>query len=227
MLFFSLDWRYKSNMIKQNLISTLTVALFISPVMIMSASSTVLAQDDYDEEYDQTYGTDEENEDDGSIENHRVAVTLSPIHLFIAEHTTFELTGELRLGNKGGIGAIIGAGIGEATVIDLGGHGRYYLFGRFDNGMHVGVEGLIVTAPKSSIFFGSDSDEPVTTLNFAGLIGYKYTAPFGLTAEAQLGYYVEVFSTASLSDDRSSSRSSDGEETGSGPVFNFGLGWAF
>ena len=158
---------------------------------------------------------------------HDVALTISPVHLGIP---IVEVTGEYALERRLGFAVIGGYGTptvilndGERvklTAIEFGASGRYYLFGSFDHGMQIGAEVLY-------IHVSGEADAVRATasgLSLAPFIGYKKSAKFGLTFDAQLGVSYTVVRASSESD---SGAEGDAESEGAGILLNLNLGWAF
>ena len=183
--------------------------ILMAAVAMFVISSTARAQD-YDDEYEEAETF--------------LAITLSPLQLLSAP-TVLELTGELSLPNNFSVAAIMGYGYGDSVLVSAGGvQGRYYLFGYFDHGFHIGVESSGTAATTS---LGDINAASAISFNFGGFAGYKYTFRFGLVVEAQLGYQVGLF-TATEGGDSSESRAQSGtSETTSDILLNINAGWAF
>jgi hypothetical protein len=160
---------------------------------------------------------------------HQVAVTFSPLHLV---SPIVELTGEFRLHDKFSVAAIAGVGSITTEVPDgsteeeksfsaweLGGQGRFYLLGDFDHGMQLGVELLYVNVD----FDEADVSGTGNGLALGPFIGYKVSAGFGLTFDAQLGFQY-LAATAEASSGTDSASASDSTTI---PLLNLNLGWAF
>jgi hypothetical protein len=155
----------------------------------------------------------------------RVAVTLSPFHLALP---VVHLTGEYRLGEQLGIAAIFGVGRIKGsssglyeiqptyTAFEVGGKFHYYAVGNFRHGMQVGGEVLVIHVT------GADKgvSQSATGLLVGPFLGYKYTAGFGLTFEAQLGMAREGIGA---------SKSTGDELTKSAwaALLNLNVGWSF
>jgi hypothetical protein len=155
----------------------------------------------------------------------RFAITLSPFHLALP---VVHLTGEYRLSEQVGIAAILGAGQikGTAsglyetaptyTAFEAGGKFHYYAVGNFRHGMQVGGEVLVVHVSGSE----KGVSESATGLLVGPFLGYKYTAGFGLTVEAQLGLAREgIGASASTGDELTKS--------GWAALLNLNVGWSF
>lgn len=148
-----------------------------------------------------------------------VSLTFSPFHLLLP---VFEVTGEVRAGERIGVAIIGGYGsisdrIARWHVYEVGGQFRYYAIGDFNQGFQVGAEVLHV---------GVSSD--ATNIRVAGagngvaagpFVGYKLTAWGGFTFDVQGGLQY-MFAIAS----------SDGESAEGRaiiPLLNLNLGWSF
>jgi hypothetical protein len=163
--------------------------------------------------------------EDEAQELPRFAITLSPFHLSLP---VLQLTGEYRLGEQMGIAAILGAGeikgaasgLYEAaptyTAFEAGAKFHYYAVGNFRHGMQVGGEVLMIHVSGSN----KGISESATGLLVGPFLGYKYTAGFGLTVEAQLGLAREgIGASASTGDELTKS--------GWGALLNLNAGWSF
>lgn len=151
----------------------------------------------------------------------RVSLTLSPLHLV---HPFVELTGEVRLLPGASVAIIAGAGGIKALgarrfAFEAGGQGRFYVFGDFDRGAHVGAEVLYLrTALDEQGLAASGAGVSVGAFG-----GYKHTFPVGFVVEGQVGY-AHTFASASA---RTGSQTSSATDSQGGLLLNVNLGWAF
>lgn len=98
-----------------------------------------------------------------------------------------ELTGEFNLPDQHSVALIFGAGaeqeqgfkVYELLYVHAGAQYRYTVLGDFDVGLYVGAELLARIQPLA---LGAPYDLPISPL-----AGFKYTAPFGLVADLNLG----------------------------------------
>jgi hypothetical protein len=151
-----------------------------------------------------------------------VAVTFSPIHLVIP---FLEVTAEVRLAPKVGVGVTGGAGVthinedttnDKVTLLEGGISPRYYLTGDFRGGVQLGAE--------VQYLYASANDSSMSTVSAAGLsmgpyVGYKWTAAMGLTLEAQGGVSFLAI--------KGSDSNSDKSEKHVFPLLNLNAGWSF
>lgn len=144
---------------------------------------------------------------------HVLSFTLSPLRAIVG---IGELTGELRVADRGGVAVIGGGGAVEGNPVwEAGAQGRYYAVGSFEHGMELGgqlrYDGTTAKA---------DGERLVSsTFSLGPFLGYKYVAPFGLTFDGHVGAaYVVVVADM-------------GDETVSGstllPLVNAQVGWSF
>lgn len=148
---------------------------------------------------------------------HRISFTFSPLHLILP---IVEVTGEARLQPKLGVAGIVGVGsVGGFLAFELGAQGRYYLFGDFDNGMQIGGEVLYVNVSTTSGSIAATGNG----LAVGPFIGYKFSASFGLTFDAQLGIEYDI----SLASASSGSTTTSAAQGGFIPLLNLNVGWAF
>ncbi|MBM4361886.1 MAG: hypothetical protein FJ104_04345 [Deltaproteobacteria bacterium] len=118
-------------------------------------------------------------------EDHRVSVTLSPLHLLNPEA---HLTGEGRLTRKMSVAVMGGAGkvTSEGTssfIWEAGGQFRFYPLGSF-------AHGLMVGADAGYTYVNPELENPVAYLagvHAGGFLGYKYSMDVGFTTECQIG----------------------------------------
>jgi hypothetical protein len=162
-----------------------------------------------------------------SADSHRaVAVTLSAVQLLFP---IVEVTAEVAIGSRLSLSLVAGAGqltvstledrVEQERKIDvweLGGQACAYPLGDFDHGMQLGLEVMYydLSLPPGAEVTGTG--EGLAVGPFAG---YKYSAPFGLTVNAQLGLQIM-------------SGESDGDMIAKKqlipfPLVNLNLGWAF
>ncbi len=147
----------------------------------------------------------------GSDENslHYVSLTFSAAR---AVASLYEVTGEVRLGERIGLAALAGFGSLDAkhpsypqtihlSGRELGAQARIYVIGDFDHGLMLGGELLRIWAEASptrvndSVTINGMRYEGTALLSGEGtltgvgaFIGYKVTAGFGLTFDAKLGW---------------------------------------
>lgn len=157
---------------------------------------------------------------------HNFSLTISPIHLILPMG---EVTGEYRVGDKLGLGGILG--YGSATISDdfggddtlslfeVGATLRYYALGSFIHGLQIGVEMLYVYA-------GGDVDGVAAVgegLSVGPFIGYKIATNVGFTFDTQLGgTYNMVGAEANDGDSTESASASE-----FGVLLNLNVGWSF
>ena len=149
----------------------------------------------------------------------RVAVTASPLHLFVPmAEVTVEARVAPRLGVAviGGVGAFHDAATDERIRLFEGGaSARYYVLGSFRHGLQLGAEALYVHA---------DATADATAVQAAGLglapfVGYKWTHRTGFTVDAQLGVsFMAVHADAA---------GASAEARDVGPLLNLNLGYSF
>jgi hypothetical protein len=147
-----------------------------------------------------------------------ISITIEPL-LFI--YPMAEVTGEYRLSDQVGVAGIVGVGSfrfdddSRGSLFSLGAQGRYYAVGDFQHGLQLGAEGKYLSASAT------DGDLAIAGggVSVGAFAGYKYTANFGLTVDAQLG--VQAYGVAASSDEFSDS------DSGVGPLFNLNIGWSF
>jgi hypothetical protein len=152
-------------------------------------------------------------------------ITFAPI-LLIAP--VFELTAELRAGERVGIAVIGGAGSikdretdVKFSVYEAGGQLRYYVLGDFRRGLELGLEALYLHVSGS---------KGTTTGNGEGLavgpfIGYKLGTDVGFVFEAQLG--IQRAGIAAEAHDSASGTSDSGSTDRWLPLLNLNVGWSF
>ena len=149
----------------------------------------------------------------------RVAVTVSPVHLILP---VAELTAEIRLSDRLGVAAILGAGSVRTELTDTrisvyegGASFRYYVTGSVRSGLQLGGEALYV-------FASTDETSTMTTVAAEGLglspfAGYKWTHRSGITLEGQLGATFIVIRE----------KGGSMEEKDVGPMLNLNFGYSF
>jgi hypothetical protein len=155
------------------------------------------------------------------------ALTISPIHLVLP---VVELTGEARALDKLGVAVVAGAGkvsqdatpttpALSAAAYEAGLSVRYYLLGDFRHGLQLGAEALYIHV--------SDKIESISAsargLAIGPFAGYKYTADFGFTFDAQLGVQ-RVGLTGEAHDAATSTSQKDSKFI---PLLNANVGWSF
>ncbi|MBP6845949.1 MAG: DUF3575 domain-containing protein [Kofleriaceae bacterium] len=117
----------------------------------------------------------------------RVAVTVSPLHLFVPmAEVTVEARVAPRLGVAviGGVGAVRDAATDERIRLFEGGaSARYYVLGSFRHGLQLGAEALYVHADATADATGVQA----AGLGLSPFVGYKWTHRTGVTIDAQLG----------------------------------------
>lgn len=153
-----------------------------------------------------------------------VSLTFSPIHLLAMR--VVEVMGEYQVHDRVGISGILGYGTVESsgidvTVFEIGAQGAYYVLGDFRHGLHVGAE---------AIYLGASADKGTTSAVAAGLavgpmIGYKYSASFGLTFLIQGG--VEYMLVKGDAKESTTGTTASAEKKDTIPLLNINLGWSF
>lgn len=155
---------------------------------------------------------------DGADPN--VAVTVSPLHLFVP---MAELTIEARVAPRVGVAVIGGVGAfrdqptnDRVRLFEGGASARYYALGSFRHGLQLGAEALYVYA---------DAVADATAVQAAGLgvapfVGYKWTHRTGFTVDAQLG--VTYLVARADADTGASAETRD-----VAPLLNLNLGYSF
>jgi hypothetical protein len=109
----------------------------------------------------------------------------------------------------------------SAAILGTRAQGRYYLFGGFEHGMDLALEGSLAgtTVPRAT---------PVSVLvaQVAGYVGYKFVAGFGLTVDLQLGaqhgWGTGWETTGTATGPRVAS-----VDAGWGPAAHLNVGWSF
>jgi hypothetical protein len=137
--------------------------------------------------------------------------------------------GEFRLAPKISVAAFVGGGrvdietedemtIQDVGVAEVGAQFRYYVFGDFDSGLHLGAQ-------TNYVYIEVDDETTVGArgegLAMGPFLGYKHTFGFGLTLEAQGGVAVAVLRG------QQNGSGSVHEEGKIGPIVNAGVGYAF
>jgi hypothetical protein len=139
-----------------------------------------------------------------------VSIAISPLHLL---QPFLHVTGELRLDDKIGAAAILGAGrVSEEDkrygAWEAGGQFRYYVSGSFNRGTNLGAE-------VAYLHVAGRLEAPMAYyagLRVGAFVGYKIATTRGFTFDAQLGnQYV-------MPDD------GDAEWQ---PIMNLTVGWSF
>jgi hypothetical protein len=125
---------------------------------------------------------------DSILESRRFSLTVSPLLL---AYSIVELTGEYRLASPWSVAAIAGAGKGYTAAggsgIGLGLQGRHYPFRPSRHERHVGLEAMLWAVRIGQQPNGMADSETEQLYTLTPFLGYKYTASFGLTLEAQFG----------------------------------------
>lgn len=160
----------------------------------------------------------------------RVALTISPLLLFLP---IFELTGEVRLDQRVGVGLV--AGYGKVTiddpdvqggkltldVVEAGAQFRYYVVGDFRHGMQLGAEALYLNVSGGAGTISAVADG----LSLGPFVGYKFTSASGFTFDSQLGAArVGVAASAKNSATTQKANASDSKWT---LLLNLNVGWSF
>lgn len=120
----------------------------------------------------------------GRGQQHGVALSLSGA---LAGRLVIEGTGEINLPGQSAVAVILGAGgeyawgepLWKSAIAQAGLQYRYTVKGDFDTGLYVGVEGLASLRP---VQVGMPLD-----VGISPMLGFKYTAPFGLLADVSVG----------------------------------------
>jgi hypothetical protein len=149
----------------------------------------------------------------------RVAITISPVHFILP---VGELTAEVRVAEKLGVAAVVGAGAVKVTGIEDriavwegGVSARYYVTGSFRKGLQLGGEALYLHANTT----GDTMAVRAQGLGLSPFVGYKWTAASGLTLDGQAGItYVAV---------RAESETDSDEDSRIGPMLNLNIGYSF
>ena len=161
---------------------------------------------------------------------HRIAVTLSPLHLILP---VVEVTAEYRMADRIGLAGIFGAGkVGTEqatpagtvehrfTAVEAGTQFRYYPIGNFVHGMQVGAELLYLYVGRGDSGTSSAFGEGLAVGPFAG---YKIATNVGFTFDAQLGFeYVAAHAEASTPGGSTSAKAKTII-----PLVNLNVGWSF
>lgn len=147
-----------------------------------------------------------------------VALTISPIHLFVP---MAEVAAELRLAPRLGVSLI--GGIGRfhdqdtnerIDLLEGGASVRYYLLGSFRTGVQIGGEVVYVHANTDDMSI----DIRARGVGVSPFLGYKWTHRSGFTLEAQLG--------ATYMAARADSATASAKDSRVGPMLNFNVGWS-
>lgn len=144
-----------------------------------------------------------------SSQQHGLAVTLSGA---LVADVVLELTAELNLPGQhsvaviGGVGAFqsFGAPVFQFLYVNAGGQYRNALFGDFETAFYLGGEALATVTPGAA--------GRAAAVTIAPIVGLKYTAPFGLVVDGNLGPGMQIPNFGIVRFD---------------PVFNVQVGWAF
>lgn len=161
---------------------------------------------------------------------HHVALTLGTLYLLLP---VVRVAAEVAIVPR--VSLALTAGVGQLTIVtdeddgerkrridtwQAGGQANVYLLGDFEHGMQLGAEVLYAHLALPS---GQGASGQLDGWAVGPYLGYKFSAPFGLTFNAQLG--IEV-GTAKVEGE------SDGERLTKQqliplPILNLNLGWAF
>jgi hypothetical protein len=149
-----------------------------------------------------------------------VALTWSPVHLLVP---AVELTAEIRVAPKVGVGVIGGVGgtrIMQTNqlikIVEAGISPRYYLLGSFRGGLELGFEALYVHAIADDF---SGAEIRASGLGLSPYLGYKWMHRSGFTLEAQGGVSYLAF--------RGKGNSSSTSSSSVGALVNLQVGWSF
>ncbi|MEP6653229.1 MAG: hypothetical protein ABJA82_07710 [Myxococcales bacterium] len=155
-----------------------------------------------------------------------VSVTISPLHLTLP---IVELTTEVRVLDKLGLAAVLGAGkvtsepMGApkftADVWEAGVQGRYYVVGDFRHGMQLGGEVIYMHLSADTQGVSAFANG----FSMGGFVGYKVMADVGFTFDTQLGY--QLIGVGAKANDGSTTASQSGKE--GGLLLNLNVGWSF
>ena len=150
----------------------------------------------------------------------RVAITVSPLHLFVP---MAEVTAEVRADHKLGIAVIGGVGTfhdpdtnARISLVEAGASARYYALGSFRTGLQLGAEVLYVHGFTDAM----NIEVKAAGLAVSPFAGYKWTHSSGLTLEGQLGAsYMAVRAKAETGQ--------MAEKSKLGPLLNLQIGYSF
>jgi hypothetical protein len=159
-----------------------------------------------------------------------VSITVSPFHFVFP---MYEVTAELNIADQFSLSLIGGYGNFDASKIDdsddalnqkikayeLGGQARYYPFASFDEGLNIGVEGLMVKVESDYEGFDMQGEG----FAIGPFVGYKFLFFNTVTMDLQLGYQ-KIFAQASASDGNNSASASD---SGNIVLLNINVGISF
>lgn len=156
---------------------------------------------------------------------HAVSLTFSPLLLLAS---AFQFTAEFRADPHVGLALVGGyASVTDATtttaasvgVTEIGARASFYAFGNFDQGLHVGLQGIYASASGSS----SVSTTLVSSgLSFGSFVGYKVAADVGVTFDVGLGVQYVFISSPSVY-----SASDSTTQTKIEPLGVVDVGWSF
>ena len=150
----------------------------------------------------------------------RVAVTVSPLHLFVP---MAEVTAEVRAADKLGVALIGGVGAyhdpdtnARISLVEAGASARYYALGSFRTGLQLGTEVLYVHGFTDAM----NIEVKAAGLAVSPFAGYKWTHSSGLTLEGQLGVsYMAARAKAETGQ--------MAEKSKVGPLLNLQIGYSF
>ncbi|NVB82625.1 MAG: hypothetical protein HOV81_29865 [Kofleriaceae bacterium] len=155
-----------------------------------------------------------------SADEPSVAITVSPIHLFVPMG---ELTIEGRVGDRIGIALIAGVGAyrdpdtnQRISLFEGGASARYYVTGSFRGGLQLGAEAAYVYGATDAM----NIDVKAAGLGLSPFAGYKWTHSSGFTFEGQLGATFMVAKAKAESGQMA-------EDRGIGPMLNLNVGYSF
>ena len=150
----------------------------------------------------------------------RVAITVSPLHLFVPMG---EVTAEIRANDKFGVAVIGGVGTyhdpdtnARISLIEAGASARYYALGSFRTGLQLGTEVLYVHAFTDSM----NIEVKAAGVAVSPFAGYKWTHSSGFTLEGELGVsYMAARAHAETGQ--------MAEKSKLGPLLNLQIGYSF
>lgn len=143
------------------------------------------------------------------------SVTVSPVHFNLP---VLEASVERALTERF-TAAVIGGGgrSSDIPVWEAGAQGRYLFWGDFGTNVHVAVEGLFLRASQDALGATFTS----RALSAGPLLGAKWAAEIGFTAEIQAGVAYTSYKTSG------SGGLYSADDSGADPNININLGWSF
>ncbi len=120
-------------------------------------------------------------------------------------------------------------------AVEVGFSPRYYVIGDFDHGVQLGLQAKVRLGFHDTFLIDRSSQIPLS-ISAGPYVGYKYTAPFGLTIEFQVGIagaagtgYSDLAAGFGLATPaKLVSVSQNGlNSTGYGALLNANIGWSF